>query len=160
MSSRVGFGFDVHRLTEGRPLMLGGIEIPFPRGLAGHSDADVLLHAICDAILGAVGEGDIGLLFPDHDPKYKDIPSRELLREVRRIAQDKGWRIVHVDSTVVAEAPKIAPHRSQMEARIAETLGMTAATVSVKATTTEGLGFTGRGEGMAAYAVAILEPVS
>jgi len=160
MSLRIGFGFDVHRLTEGRPLMLGGVEIPFPRGLAGHSDADVLLHAICDAILGATAEGDIGRLFPDHDPKYKDIPSRELLKEVCRIARAKGWRIVNVDSTVVAEAPKIAPHRLEMQAKIAETLGTGEVVVSVKATTTEGLGFTGRGEGIAAYAVALLESAS
>ncbi|MCX7014042.1 MAG: 2-C-methyl-D-erythritol 2,4-cyclodiphosphate synthase [Candidatus Sumerlaeota bacterium] len=156
MSFRVGFGFDVHRLTEGRPLMLGGVEIPFRRGLAGHSDADVLLHAICDALLGAMGEGDIGQLFPNHDPKYKNIPSIQLLEEVVRIAREKGWRVVNVDSTVVAEAPKIAPHHEEMERRIAKTLGVSEG-VSVKATTTEGLGFTGRGEGMAAYAVAMME---
>jgi len=155
MIQRVGFGFDVHRFAEGRPLMIGGVEVPFPRGLAGHSDADVLLHAICDAILGAMGEGDIGQLFPNHDPQYKDIPSILLMKEVYRIATERKWRVINIDSTVVAEAPKISSHRMQMEARIAETLEMTGG-VSVKATTTEGLGFTGRGEGMAAYAVALL----
>ncbi|OPZ19493.1 MAG: 2-C-methyl-D-erythritol 2,4-cyclodiphosphate synthase [candidate division BRC1 bacterium ADurb.BinA364] len=156
MTIRVGFGFDVHRFADGRPLMIGAVEIPYPRGLAGHSDADVLLHAICDALLGAMGQGDIGQLFPDHDPKYKDIPSVELLREVARLAREQGWRVVNVDATVVAEAPKIAPHRILMQTRIAQTLGLDGR-VSVKATTTEGLGYTGRGEGMAAYAVALLE---
>lgn len=156
MSHRIGFGYDVHRFAEGRPLMLGGIEIPFPRGLAGHSDADVLLHAICDALLGAMGQGDIGQLFPNHDPQYKDISSILLLKEVHRIAVEGKWRVVNIDSTVVAEAPKIASHSREMAAKIAETLGMDGC-VSVKATTTEGLGFTGRGDGMAAYAVALVE---
>lgn len=156
MIQRVGFGFDVHRFAEGRPLMLGGVEIPFPRGLAGHSDADVLLHAICDAMLGAMGEGDIGQLFPNHDPEYKDIPSLLLLKEVARVAAERKWRMINIDSTVVAEAPKIASHRMEMESTIAQTLGMSGG-VSVKATTTEGLGFTGRGEGMAAYAVVLME---
>ena len=156
MTHHVGFGFDVHRFAEGRPLMIGGVEVPFRRGLAGHSDADVLLHAICDALLGAMGEGDIGQLFPNHDPQYKDISSILLLKEVGRIAKERKWRVVNIDCTVVAEAPKISTHRMEMEAKIAETLGMTGG-VSVKATTTEGLGFTGRGEGMAAYAVALVE---
>lgn len=159
MMQRVGFGFDVHRFAEGRPLMVGGVEIPFPRGLAGHSDADVLLHAICDALLGAMGQGDIGQLFPNHDPEYKDIPSILLLEEVYRIATERKWRVVNIDSTVVAEAPKMASHRTEMESRIAQTLRMDGGGVSVKATTTEGLGYTGRGEGMAAYAVALLERV-
>jgi len=158
MTTHVGFGFDVHRFAEGRPLMVGGIEIPYPRGLAGHSDADVLLHAICDALLGAMGEGDIGQLFPNNDPKYKDIPSILLLKEVGRLAHQNKWRVVNIDSTIVAEAPKMAGHRMDMEAKIAETLGMSGG-VSVKATTTEGLGYTGRGEGMAAYAVALVEKV-
>ena len=156
MTMRVGFGFDVHRFAEGRALMIGGVEIPYPRGLAGHSDADVLLHAISDVILGAMGAGDIGQLFPDHEPKYKDISSILLLEEVRRVAAEGNWRIVNIDATVVAQAPKIAPHRAEIEAKIAQTLGMNSC-VSVKATTTEGLGYTGRGEGMGAYAVALLE---
>ncbi len=156
MTMRVGFGFDVHRFAEGRPLMIGGVEFPYPRGLAGHSDADVLLHAITDSILGAMGAGDIGQLFPDHEPKYKDIASILLLEEVRRIAEEDAWRIVNIDATIVAQAPKIAPHREEIEAKIAQTLGMDSC-VSVKATTTEGLGYTGRGEGMGAYAVALLE---
>lgn len=154
---RVGFGYDVHRLVKGRPLVLGGIEIPFEKGLLGHSDADVLLHAVCDALLGAACLGDIGLHFPDSDPNYKGVASTMLLAETRKIIRQKGFIIINIDATLVAEAPKIAPYRDQMVTSIAEILGIGKDQVSVKATTTEGLGITGRGEGMAAMCTASLE---
>lgn len=153
---RIGHGYDVHRLVEGRKLILGGVEVPYVKGLLGHSDADVLLHAISDAILGAIGEGDIGKHFPDTDPAYKGADSRKLLRHVMDLAERKGYRIGNVDATIVAQRPKLAPFIQQMRANIAETLGTEEDRVNVKATTTEELGFAGRGEGIAAYSVALL----
>lgn len=154
---RVGQGFDVHRLVEGRPLVLGGVPIPFPVGLAGHSDADVLIHALIDALLGASGAGDIGELFPDTDPAYKDIDSTILLRKVLARLEPAGWRPVNVDVTVIAQEPKLAPYRKAIRTRLAAILGLPVTAVSVKATTTEQLGFTGRREGIAAQAVVLLE---
>lgn len=151
---RVGFGYDVHRLTAGRELILGGVVIPYDRGLLGHSDADVLLHAIKDALLGAAGEGDIGRHFPDSDPQYQGISSLVLLERVGHILAAKGYRLNNIDSTIVAQRPKLAPFIEEMRANIARTLGLEKSAVNVKATTTEGLGFTGAGEGIAAYAVA------
>jgi 2-C-methyl-D-erythritol 2,4-cyclodiphosphate synthase len=153
---RVGNGFDVHALVAGRRLVLGGVTVPFERGLAGHSDADVVLHAICDAILGAIGAGDIGLHFPDSDAAYKDADSRVLLREVWRRAVAAGYALGNLDVTIVAQAPRIAPYVALMVANIAADLESTPAQVNVKATTTEGLGFTGRGEGIAAQATVLL----
>ncbi|GFO65742.1 2-C-methyl-D-erythritol 2,4-cyclodiphosphate synthase [Geomonas paludis] len=153
---RIGHGYDVHRLVEGRKLILGGVEVPYVKGLLGHSDADVLLHAISDAILGAIGEGDIGKHFPDTDPAYKGADSRKLLRHVMDLAERKGYRIGNVDATIVAQRPKLAPFIQQMRQNIAETLGTEEDRVNVKATTTEELGFAGRGEGIAAYSVALL----
>jgi 2-C-methyl-D-erythritol 2,4-cyclodiphosphate synthase len=153
---RIGQGFDVHQLVTGRKLIMGGVDIPYEKGLLGHSDADVLLHAICDAILGAAALGDIGKHFSDADPKYKDIDSRVLLRVVAEKIKEAGYRIGNVDATIIAQAPKMAPHISQMVANIATDLGIEANAVNVKATTTEQLGYTGRGEGIAAQAVALL----
>jgi len=153
---RIGNGFDVHALIAGRRLVIGGVTIPYERGLDGHSDADVLLHAICDAILGALGHGDIGRHFPDSDPTYKDADSRALLRSVWQRALDAGYALGNVDATVMAQAPKLAPYIAEMVANIAADLGATAQQVNVKATTTERLGFTGRGEGMAALATVLL----
>ncbi len=153
---RIGHGYDVHRLVEGRKLVLGGVEVPYVKGLLGHSDADVLLHAISDAILGAIGEGDIGKHFPDTDPAYKGADSRKLLRHVMDLAERKGYIIGNVDATIVAQRPKLAPFIQQMRRNIAETLGTGEDRVNVKATTTEELGFAGRGEGIAAYSVALL----
>ncbi len=153
---RVGVGFDVHRLEEGRRLILGGVEIPFEKGLAGHSDADVLTHAICDALLGAVALGDIGAHFPDTDERFKDADSLELLREVVALAAGRGFVPQNIDSVVIAERPKLAPHITGMRASLAAALGISDEAVSVKATTSEGLGYTGRGEGMAAHAVCTL----
>ncbi|MHB1590321.1 MAG: 2-C-methyl-D-erythritol 2,4-cyclodiphosphate synthase [Sulfuricella sp.] len=153
---RVGQGFDVHPLVEGRKLIVGGVEIPYERGLLGHSDADVLLHAICDALLGAAGLGDIGRHFPDSDPRYKGIDSRRLLREVARLLGEKDFGVVNLDATLIAQAPKMAPHIAQMVANIAADLEVAAECVNVKATTTEKLGFTGRGEGIAAQAVCLI----
>ena len=153
---RVGFGYDVHPLVSGRPLVLGGIEIPYLLGLQGHSDADVLLHAICDALLGAIGEGDIGRHFPDTDPQYKGIKSTLLLKRVATLVQQKKFHIVNIDSTIVAERPKLSDAIPRMVQEIAGTLEMDSKTVSVKATTSEGLGFTGRGEGIAAYAIVLV----
>ena len=153
---RVGNGFDVHALVAGRRLVLGGVTVPFDRGLEGHSDADVVLHAICDAILGAIGAGDIGRHFPDTDAVYKDADSRVLLREVWRRAVDSGHALGNVDVTIIAQAPKLAPYLAQMAANIAADLQATLAQVNVKATTTERLGFTGRGEGIAALATVLL----
>jgi 2-C-methyl-D-erythritol 2,4-cyclodiphosphate synthase len=154
---RIGHGYDVHRLVEGRKLILGGVDIPYERGLLGHSDADVLLHAISDAILGAIGEGDIGRHFPDTDPRYKGADSLMLLAHVMKLAQDKGYRLGNVDATIVAQRPKLAPHIPMMRENIAAVLGGDKDRVNVKATTTEELGFAGRGEGIAAYSVALME---
>jgi 2-C-methyl-D-erythritol 2,4-cyclodiphosphate synthase len=156
MNIRVGNGLDVHALVSGRNLVLGGVTIPFERGLKGHSDADALLHAICDAVLGALGEGDIGAHFPDTDPRYKDADSRILLRTIWQRAVAEGYSLGNVDATVVAEAPRLAPYIRQMTANIASDLGAGIEQVNVKATTTEGLGFAGRGEGIAALATVLL----
>ncbi|MCD5408558.1 2-C-methyl-D-erythritol 2,4-cyclodiphosphate synthase [Candidatus Bipolaricaulota bacterium] len=153
---RVGIGVDFHRLVRGRRLFLGGVEIPFQLGLAGHSDADVLLHAICDALLGAAALGDIGRHFPPGDPAYKDISSLELLARVRELLAEGGYLPLQLDSVVIAEAPKLAPYIGEMRGRIAEALGLPVGAVSVKATTSEGLGPMGRGEGIAAWAVALI----
>lgn len=154
--TRVGMGYDVHRLAEGEALWLGGIRIPHDKGLAGHSDADVALHAIVDALLGAIAAGDIGSHFPPSDPQWKDAPSARFVEHAADLVAQAGYAIGNVDLTIICEAPKIGPHREAMRARIAELLGVDAATISVKATTTEGLGFTGRGEGIASQAVATL----
>lgn len=154
---KIGIGYDVHPLTEGRKLILGGVEILFEKGLEGYSDADVLLHAIIDAILGAMGEGDIGQHFPSTDPRYKGISSSKLLKEVNEIRKGKGFEIEHIDSTIVAERPKLAPHVLQMEENIAKVLEIDRSKVNVKAKSTEGLGFIGQGQGMAAYAVCLLK---
>lgn len=153
---RIGQGFDVHQLVAGRKLIMGGVDIPYEKGLLGHSDADVLLHAVCDAILGAAALGDIGKHFSDTDAKYKDIDSRVLLRVVASKIKEAGYRVGNVDATIIAQAPKMAPHIPQMIANIAADLGIEANAVNVKATTTEHLGYTGRGEGIAAQAVALL----
>ena len=153
---RIGQGYDVHKLTEGRKLILGGVDIPWEKGLLGHSDADVLLHALMDAMLGAAALGDIGAIFPDNDPRYEGADSLELLRQVSALLSDKGWRVGNADATVVAQRPKLAPHIPQMRRNIAEALGVDTDAVSVKATTEERLGFTGRGEGIAAQAVVLL----
>jgi 2-C-methyl-D-erythritol 2,4-cyclodiphosphate synthase len=153
---RVGQGFDVHALVPGRRLVIGGVEIPFERGLLGHSDGDVLLHAITDAILGAAGMGDIGQLFPDSDERHRDADSRDLLSVAVKRVRDAGWRIGNVDATVIAERPRIAPHVAAMRAAIADCTGLDPLAVSVKGKTTEKLGSTGRGEGIAAQAVALL----
>lgn len=154
---RIGHGYDVHRLVEGRKLILGGVDIPYEKGLLGHSDADVLLHAISDAILGAIGEGDIGKHFPDTDPRYKGADSLRLLAHVMKLADDKGYSLGNVDATIVAQRPKLAPYIPTMRENIASVLCGDEERVNVKATTTEELGFAGRGEGIAAYAVAIME---
>lgn len=156
---RIGHGYDVHQLVEGRALVIGGVTIPHPKGLLGHSDADVLIHAICDACLGAAGLGDIGRHFPDSDVKYKDIDSRILLRRVGAALTAQSWRVANVDSTVIAQAPKLAPYLAQMTDNIAADLGIRPSQVNVKATTTERLGFAGREEGIAAHAVVLLERV-
>lgn len=153
---RIGQGFDVHQLVEGRKLIVGGVEIPHDRGLLGHSDADVLLHAIADALLGAAALGDIGRHFADTDAQYKDIDSRILLREVLHRVREAGWRVGNVDATIIAQSPKMAPHIPQMIANIAADLHLEKHAVNVKATTTEGLGYAGRGEGIAAQAVVLL----
>jgi 2-C-methyl-D-erythritol 2,4-cyclodiphosphate synthase len=154
---RVGQGFDVHALVRGRSLIIGGVNIPHELGLDGHSDADVLLHAVTDAILGAAGLGDIGRHFPDTDPAYRGADSRALLRECAKRVAQAGYRIVNVDSTIIAQAPKMAPHIAQMVAHIADDLGIAGNAVNVKAKTTEHLGFAGRGEGIAAEAIALVE---
>lgn len=153
---RVGIGYDVHRLVEGRKLILGGVEIEHEVGLLGHSDADVLLHAISDALLGAASLGDIGKHFPDKDPQYKGISSLILLEHVGRLLGEHGWAVGNIDATIVAQAPKLAPHIDAMRTNIADALGIEVGQVGVKATTTEGLGFAGTKEGMASYAVALL----
>lgn len=155
---RVGMGFDVHRLVEGRPLWLGGVNIPWQRGLLGHSDADVAIHALCDALLGAAALRDIGYHFPDTDPRYKGIDSRQLLKHVMQLVGEKGYQLGNCDITICAEQPKINPHIPAMQQELAACMACDTSQVSIKATTTEGLGYTGRGEGMAAYAVVLLEP--
>lgn len=157
MNQRIGQGFDVHALVEGRPLVIGGVTIPFGKGLLGHSDADVLLHAVCDALLGAAGLGDIGRHFPDTDPAYRGADSRVLLRATGEKIRAAGWRVGNVDATIIAEAPKMAPHAATMVENIAADLGIAPSSVNVKAKTTEKLGFTGRGEGIAAEAIALIE---
>ncbi|MCX7867693.1 2-C-methyl-D-erythritol 2,4-cyclodiphosphate synthase [Limisphaera sp. VF-2] len=154
---RVGIGYDVHALVAGRPLVLGGVEIPHTHGLEGHSDADALMHAICDAVLGALGAGDIGQHFPNTDPRWKGVPSRIFLEEAARQVRQRGGRILNVDATVVAQQPRLAPHVTAMRTNIAAALGLSPGQVGVKATTNEGLGFLGRGEGIAALAVAAVE---
>lgn len=157
MNMRIGHGVDAHRLVDGRALIIGGVTIDWPRGLAGHSDADVLLHAVCDACLGAAGLGDLGRHFPSSDAAYKDASSRDLLREVARKLTAHGWRVVNIDCTVIAERPKLSAHTAAMAAHIADDLCIDTAQVNVKATTTDGLGLCGREEGIAAMAVALLE---
>lgn len=153
---RIGQGFDIHTLAPGRKLIIGGVEIPYERGLEGHSDADVLLHAICDALIGAAGLGDIGAHFPDTHPRYQGIDSRKLLRSVAQLLSAKGLRVVNIDSTVIAQAPRLAPHIARMRENIAEDLGVDASEVNVKAKTAERLGALGRGEGIAAQAIALV----
>ena len=160
MSFRIGQGFDVHALVPGRKLIVGGVEIPFDRGLLGHSDGDVLLHAICDALLGAAGLGDIGRYFPDTDERLRGADSRALLSATASRLHDHGFRIVNVDATIVAQAPRMAPHIASMTTCIAQTLGVSAQQINIKAKTSERLGFTGRGEGIAAQAVALIEAAS
>jgi 2-C-methyl-D-erythritol 2,4-cyclodiphosphate synthase len=154
---RIGQGFDIHVLVEGRKLIIGGVTIPYMKGLAGHSDADVLLHAICDALIGAAGLGDIGKHFPDTDPQYKGIDSRKLLRAVGDLLARNGWMVANLDATIIAEQPKMAPHIPAMVANIAADLGINGAFVNVKAKTAEKLGAVGRGEGIAAEAVVLLQ---
>lgn len=154
---RVGHGYDVHRLVEGRALILGGVTVPFDRGLLGHSDADVLTHAVMDALLGAAALGDIGKLFPDSDEVYAGADSIALLERVTALLREHGWQVGNVDATVVAQVPKLAPYIPEMRRRLAEAMGLDVDCVSVKATTEERLGFTGSGEGMAAHAVALIE---
>lgn len=153
---RVGLGYDVHAFADGRRLILGGVDVPHGRGLAGHSDADVLAHAVADALLGAVREGDIGRLFPDTDPRWKGADSLQLLARVAELVRSRGFEIVDVDTVIVAEEPKMAPYRDAMRQNIARALGVSVESVGVKATTTEGLGFAGRSEGIAAQAVALV----
>lgn len=155
---RVGHGFDVHAFGPDRPLILGGVRIDHPLGLVAHSDGDVLIHALCDALLGAAGLGDIGKHFPDTDPQYAGADSRTLLRSVMDRVREEGWEVGNVDVTVVAQAPRLSPHIDSMRANLAADLGARAAQVNIKATTSEGLGFTGRKEGIAAFAVALLFP--
>lgn len=153
---RVGMGYDVHKLTEGRKLILGGVDIPWEKGLLGHSDADVLIHAVMDALLGAAALGDIGKHFPDTDPAYKGISSVKLLIHVARLLREHGYEVGNIDATVIAQKPKMAPHIPQMRKNMAEALGIPESKINVKATTEEGLGFTGRGEGIASQAICLL----
>lgn len=157
---RIGHGYDVHKLVEDRKLILGGVEIPYEKGLLGHSDADVLTHAIMDALLGAAALGDIGQHFPDTDPNYAGADSLELLRRVAVLLRDKGWKVGNVDSTILAQKPKLAPHILKMRENLAACMGVELDQVSVKATTEEKLGFTGAGQGMAAHAVCLLEKIN
>ena len=156
---RIGQGFDVHQLTENRPLIIGGVTIPYERGLMGHSDADVLLHTVTDACLGAIGEGDIGKHFPDTDPNFKDADSGELLQKVWELVKSRGYELVNADCTIIAQKPKMAPHIEQMKNRISQLLETTPDCINVKATTTERLGFPGREEGIAAQAVVLLKKI-
>ncbi|HEY4551727.1 MAG TPA: 2-C-methyl-D-erythritol 2,4-cyclodiphosphate synthase [Bacillaceae bacterium] len=157
---RIGQGFDVHEFAENRPLIIGGVEIPYEKGLIGHSDADVLLHTVADACLGAIGEGDIGRHFPDTDPEFKDADSAKLLEHVWQLVKDKGYELVNIDCTIMAQKPKMAPHIGKMRERIAELLEAEPEQVNVKATTTERLGFVGREEGIAAQAAVLLQKPS
>lgn len=154
---RIGMGYDVHPFAENRPLILGGITIRHQQGLAGHSDADCLVHAICDALLGAIAAGDLGRHFPDSDPQYKDVESLLLLKKVGAMVEQRGFKIANIDATIVAQAPQLAPYHLQMEEKIANTVRVEHEQVNVKATTTEKLGFIGRGEGIAAYAIVLVE---
>ncbi|MGQ9654646.1 MAG: 2-C-methyl-D-erythritol 2,4-cyclodiphosphate synthase [Thermodesulfobacteriota bacterium] len=160
MNLRVGHGYDAHRWVEGRPLVLGGVDIPHHRGLLGHSDADVILHAICDAILGASALGDLGSHFSDTDPEYAGISSLILLERTAQMARGRGWEVVNVDATVIAQSPRLAPHIPRMVDEIADTLGLHSSQVNLKATTTEGMGFVGREEGIAAHAVVLLREIT
>lgn len=157
---RIGHGYDVHPLAASRDLIIGGVKIPHSKGLQGHSDADVLIHAICDACLGAAGLGDIGRHFPDTDAQYKNIDSRKLLRKVKQTIAERGWKVMNIDSTVVAQAPRLAPYLNQMIAHIAADLSIPSDCINIKATTTEKLGFAGREEGIAAHAVVLLEQLT
>lgn len=157
---RIGQGYDVHRLVEGRSLILGGVDVPYEKGLLGHSDADVLVHAVMDALLGAAALGDIGRHFPDSDPAYKGISSIELLKRVGGLLEEKGYVIENIDATIIAQRPKLAPYRPQMAVNIAEALKLDVSRVSVKATTEEGLGFTGTGEGISSQAITLLTEVA
>ncbi|KWW32162.1 MAG: 2-C-methyl-D-erythritol 2,4-cyclodiphosphate synthase [bacterium P3] len=157
--TRIGIGYDVHRLTGGRPLWIGGIEVPHTLGLDGHSDADVLIHAICDALLGAAALGDIGKHFPDNDNRYKDIDSKILLRRCTALLQEHGYRIVNIDSIVCAQQPKLSPYIEAMRTKLAEVMQLPVGCISVKATTTEHLGFEGREEGISAHAAALIEQI-
>ena len=154
---RVGIGYDIHRLVAGRSLVLGGVSIAFEKGLLGHSDADVLVHAVCDALLGAAGLGDIGIHFPDSDPQYKNISSLKLLSETCRLLTAKRFRIINLDATLFAEAPKLAPHRQKMQTILADAMRIRPAQVNIKATTTEGLGVIGKGEGIGAMCIALID---
>lgn len=156
MSYRIGIGYDIHRLVEGRKLFIGGVEIPYVKGLLGHSDGDVLLHAICDAILGALGQGDIGELFPDSDPKYHGISSAELLKEVNALVKKKGFLVGNIDTVVIAERPILSPFKEPIQKKIAQVLSIREENVNIKAKTNEGLDEVGKGEAIAAYAVAII----
>jgi 2-C-methyl-D-erythritol 2,4-cyclodiphosphate synthase len=154
---KVGIGFDAHRLTRGRPLIIGGVKIPYDLGLLGHSDADVLIHAIIDGILGALALGDIGIHFPDNDPAYKDIDSTILLRKVMELVKKEGYRINNLDNTIVAEMPKLAPHIPSMKEKLSSALEILPGQINIKATTTEGMGFCGRGEGISAISIVSIE---
>ncbi|MEQ9618333.1 MAG: 2-C-methyl-D-erythritol 2,4-cyclodiphosphate synthase [Deltaproteobacteria bacterium] len=154
---KIGLGFDAHKFSTDRKLVLGGVEIPFEYGLTGHSDADVLSHAICDALLGALGEGDIGSHFPDSDPKYKGVSSLVFIEEAMKLLRASGYEAQNIDSVIVCEKPKIAPHIPEIKARLSQATGLPAGALGVKATTTDTMGFTGRGEGIAAYAVAMVK---
>lgn len=160
MDYRIGFGYDVHKLEEGFPLMLGGIKIEHNKGAKGHSDADVLIHAICDGLLGAANLRDLGYHFPDNDPQYKDIDSKKLLQKVTALLDENGWAIGNIDSTVVLQKPRLIQYIEMMKAKIAETTGGHTSQISIKATTTEKMGFTGREEGISAYAVALIKTKS
>lgn len=155
---RIGHGYDAHRFAEGRRLVLGGVTIPYARGLLAHSDGDVLIHALCDALLGAAGLGDIGGHFPDTDAAFKDVDSRKLLHKVMALVRDKGWVVNNVDATFIAQVPKLKPYIADMVRNLAQDLGVDEQAINIKATTTEGMGFTGRGEGMAAHTVVLLRP--
>jgi 2-C-methyl-D-erythritol 2,4-cyclodiphosphate synthase len=159
MLSKVGIGYDIHRLVDDRKLIIGGIEIPYVKGLLGHSDADVLTHAICDAVLGAIGEGDIGEIFPDTDPKYENISSLELLKEVAQLAKIRNYRISNIDTVVIAEQPKLTPFKKLIQEKIASVLGVGIDCVNIKAKTNEGLGELGKKEAIASYAVVMLEKI-
>ena len=160
MKFKIGSGYDVHRLANDRRLIIGGVNIPFDKGLKGHSDADVLTHAICDAILGAAGLGDIGRHFPDSDPTYRNISSLILLKHCANMLEDQGYSIVNIDCTILAQSPKLEPYKKEMEHKIAAAIEISPESVNVKATTTEGLGFEGKGEGIAAHAVVLITKIS